>query len=128
MVALDDVARHDEVVDFLARHSPSADTAPGQGERWFAIETGDGHLVAVTAYGQSAAGAPHLSSVAVDEAMRGRGLGRRIVSTVTRLAVNEHEVCTLGMYSHNAVARALYLSLGYDNPYRWASRSAVLRG
>jgi GNAT superfamily N-acetyltransferase len=127
VVPLDDVGRGEEVAAFLARHSPTADTPPGGGERWFAIETGAGRLAAVAAHGHTAAGAPHLSSVAVDEALRGRGLGRRIVSVVTRLAVAEHGVCTLGMYSHNTVARGLYLSLGYVNPCRWASRSAVLR-
>lgn len=127
VVPLDDVSRRDEVTAFLARHSPTADTPPAGGERWFAIEARPGRLAAVTAYGHTAAGAPHLSSVAVDETWRGRGLGRRIVSVVTRLAVAEHGVCTLGMYSDNTVARELYLSLGYANPCRWASRSAVLR-
>lgn len=126
VVPLDDIARHDEVVEFLARHSPTADTLPGRGERWFAIEREPGRLAAVTAYGHTATGAPHLSSVAVDETLRGRGLGRHIVSVVTRLAVSEHGVCTLGMYSDNAVARALYLSLGYDNSFRWASRAVVI--
>jgi GNAT superfamily N-acetyltransferase len=126
VVSLDDVARHDEVVEFLARHSPTADTPPGRGERWFAIESAPGRLAAVTAYGRTATGAPHLSSVAVDERLRGHGLGRRIVSVVTRRAVTECGVCTLGMYSDNAVGRALYLSLGYDNPYQWASRAVVI--
>jgi GNAT superfamily N-acetyltransferase len=126
VVPLDDVSRHDEIAAFLAHHSPTADTPPGGGERWFGIETGEGLLAAVTAYGRTATGAPHLSSVAVDQTLRGRGLGRRIVSVVTRLAVTEHGVCTLGMYSDNTIARPLYLSLGYANPYRWASRSAVL--
>lgn len=122
---LDDVARHDEVTAFLARHSPTADTAPGGGERWFAIEDG-GRLVAVAAYGHTLVGAPSLSSVAVDDSLRGQGLGRLIVGAVTRLAVAEQGVCTLGMYSHNDAARALYRSLGYDNPCRWASRAVIL--
>jgi ribosomal protein S18 acetylase RimI-like enzyme len=122
VVPLDDVARREEVATFLERHSPTADTAPAGGERWFAVETSDGRLAAVTAYGRTAKGVPHLSSVAVDDALRGQGLGRRIVAAVTRLAVLEHGVCTLGMYSHNTVARGLYRSLGYDNPNAWASR------
>ncbi len=122
VVPLDDVARREEVAAFLDRHSPTADTAPAGGERWYAIEREDGRLAAVTAYGSTAKGVPHLSSVAVDEALRGQGLGRRIVAAVTRIAVLERGVCTLGMYSHNAIARALYWSLGYDNPNAWASR------
>lgn len=127
VVPLDDVARRDEVATFLERHSPTADTAPAGGERWFAIEGSDGRLAAVTAYGATAKGIPHLSSVAVDDALRGQGLGRRIVAAVTRLALLEHGVCTLGMYSHNSVARGLYLSLGYDNPNAWASRTLAPR-
>jgi GNAT superfamily N-acetyltransferase len=123
---VDDEVREEEVAAFLARHSPTADTAPGRGERWFAIESASGRLAAVTAYGTTATSAPHLSSVTVDTTLRGRGLGRRIVSVVTRVAVTERGVCTLGMYSDNTVARALYLALGYDNPNAWASRAVTL--
>ncbi|NUO34833.1 MAG: hypothetical protein HOQ27_07170 [Dermatophilaceae bacterium] len=37
---IDDVAkaRSDEVRAFLEAHSPTADTEPGGGERWFAVE------------------------------------------------------------------------------------------
>lgn len=126
VVALDDVARADEVVAFLAAHSPTADTEPGRGERWFAVEQPDGALAAVAAWGTTRAGAPHLSSVAVDTRLRGQGLGRTIVGAVTRRAVQEAGVCTLGMYSHNTVARALYLSLGYDRTCAWASRPVLV--
>lgn len=126
VVPLDDEVRAEEVAAFLARHSPTADTAPGRGERWFAIESAPGRLAAVTAYGTTATGAPHLSSVTVDTTLRGRGLGRRLVSVVTRVAVTERGVCTLGMYSDNTVARALYLALGYDSPNAWASRAVTL--
>lgn len=123
---LDDTARSAEITVFLESHSPTADTLPGRGERWFAIEAPDGALAAVAAWGRSRAGAPHLSSVAVDTRLRGGGLGRTIVGALTRWAVAESGVCTLGMYSHNAVARELYLSLGYDRLCAWSSRPVVL--
>ncbi len=123
---LDDSVRAAEIRAFLEAHSPTADTTPGHGERWFAIEEPDGTLAAVAAWGRSRAGAPHLSSVAVDTRLRGRGLGRTIVGALTRWAVAEAGVCTLGMYSHNAVARELYLSLGYDRLCAWSSRPVVL--
>jgi ribosomal protein S18 acetylase RimI-like enzyme len=126
VVPLDDVARRDEVTAFLAAHSPTADTAPGGGERWFAVLSGAGSLEAVAALGRTSAGAPHVSSVAVDGALRGRGLGRAVVAAVTRVAVEESGVCTLGMYSHNVVARGLYRSLGYHDACAWAGRSVVL--
>lgn len=123
---LDDVARTDEVAAFLERHSPTADTPPAQGECWVAIDNDDGTLAAVTAIGRTPVGAPHLSSVAVDTSRRGRGLGRTIVAAATRLAVLEAGVCTLGMYSHNDVARSLYLSLGYERDCAWASRAVAV--
>lgn len=126
VVVLDDTARADEVRAFLAAHSPTADTEPGLGERWFAVEDDDGSLLAVTAWGTTRAGAPHLSSVAVDTRRRGLGLGRTIVGAVTRRAVAEAGVCTLGMYSDNDVARGLYLSLGYDRLCAWSSRPVVI--
>ncbi len=126
VVVIDDVARADEVRAFLEAHSPTADTEPGRGERWFGVEDGHGSLCAVAAWGTTRAGAPHLSSVAVDTRLRGRGLGRTVVGAVTRRAVAETGVCTLGMYSHNAVARELYLSLGYDRLCAWSSRPVVI--
>jgi len=123
---IDDVARTDELTAFLASHSPTADTEPGRGERWFAVEEPDGALVAVAAWGTTRAGAPHLSSVAVDTRHRGRGLGRTVVAALTRWAVEEHGVCTLSMYSHNDVARRLYLSLGYEPVCAWSSRPVVI--
>lgn len=128
VVPIDDVGRREEIAAFLAQHSPTADIAPAGGERWFAIEREDGRLAAVTAYGATAKGVPHLSSVAVDESLRGRGLGRRITAAVTRIALREKGVCTLGIYSHNTVARTLYRSLGYANPNAWASRTVVPLG
>jgi ribosomal protein S18 acetylase RimI-like enzyme len=126
VVPLDDVARAAEVRSFLEAHSPTADTEPGQGERWFAVEEPDGSLAAVAAWGTTRAGAPHLSSVAVDTRLRGRGLGRTIVGAVTRQAVDEAGVCTLGMYSHNDIGRSLYRSLGYEALCAWSSRPVVI--
>jgi ribosomal protein S18 acetylase RimI-like enzyme len=123
---LDDRARAVEVSAFLERHSPTADTPPAQGERWLAIENEDGSLAAVTAVGRTPVGAPHLSSVAVDSSVRGRGLGRTIVAAATRQAVLESGVCTLGMYSHNDVARGLYLSMGYELDCAWSSRAVMV--
>ncbi len=122
---LDDAARRGEVTAFLAEHSPTADTAPGEGESWWGVDL-DGRLVATAAVGLLPTGAPSVSSVAVDGSVRGRGLGRAIVGAVTRRAVGDHGVCTLGMYAHNTVARSLYHSLGYTSEVSWASRSVRL--
>lgn len=123
---LDDTGRRAEVADFLAAHSPTADAVPGGGDQWFAIETDQGALAAVAAIASTSAGAPHLASVAVDESRRGQGLGRAIVGDLTRRGVEQHGVCTISLYSSNAVARGLYLTLGYDGVCTWASRAVVL--
>lgn len=57
-----------------------------------------------------------------DVALRGRGLGRAVTAGLTRWAIARHGVCTLGMYSDNPPARALYLGLGYRTAYAWHSR------
>lgn len=126
VVPLDDTGRRAEVVAFLAEHSPTADAVPGGGDSWVAIETEQGALAAVAAATRTAAGAPHLASVAVNGTRRGRGLGRAIVGALTRQAVRQHGVCTISLYSSNAVARRLYLSLGYDDVCSWSSRAVLL--
>ena len=58
------------------------------------------------------------------------GLGKMGLNMALRLhrgghevvAVREGGVCTLGMYSHNDVARRLYLGLGYGDVHEWSSR------
>ena len=57
---------------------------------------------------------PDLTGITVLARLRGPGLGLAVTAYLTRQAVAEAGVCTLGMYSHNAVARGLYLALGYD--------------
>lgn len=126
VVLLDDTGRRAEVTAFLAEHSPTADAVPGGGDQWFAIETEQGALAAVAATTRTSGGAPHLASVAVDGARRGQGLGRAIVGDATRRAVEQQGVCTISLYSANAVARGLYVSLGYDNVCAWSSRAVLL--
>lgn len=59
---------------------------------------------------------PHADvfDVAVDEAHRGRGLGRELMLAAHR-SLAEQGVCTVGLnvFAHNVVARRLYDSLGY---------------
>ena len=57
---------------------------------------------------------------------RGRGLGLAVTAYLTRRAVEDDGVCTLGMYSHNAVARRVYLGLGYGDVHEWSSRRFAL--
>jgi ribosomal protein S18 acetylase RimI-like enzyme len=63
-----------------------------------------------------------LSGIAVEPALRGRGLGRAVTAELTRRAVARHGLCTLGMFSSNTVARRLYRRLGYRTGQAWATR------
>ena len=68
------------------------------------------------------AGHPVLSGITVRDSHRGRGLGVAVTAHLTRAAVHESGVCTLGMYSDNDVARRIYHGLGYRGDHLWSSR------
>ena len=60
------------------------------------------------------AGASYLSSIGTDPAFRGRGLGRLVTSLIVADAVADESRWTyLGVFEENAVARAMYGSLGF---------------
>jgi predicted GNAT family acetyltransferase len=63
-----------------------------------------------------------LAGITVHERARGTGLGLAVTARLTREAVAEAGVCTLGMYSRNDVARRLYTGLGYGDTHAWSSR------
>lgn len=53
--------------------------------------------------------------IEIDEPFRGRGLGRELMKLVERLALEkEARAIELYVFGHNARARALYESLGYQ--------------
>jgi predicted GNAT family acetyltransferase len=86
------------------------------------VRDDSGRLVACGVRERSLAGHPILSGITVDPTQRGLGLGLAVTAHLTRRAVEEAGVCTLGMYSHNAVARRVYLGLGYGDVHEWSSR------
>ena len=49
-------------------------------------------------------------------------LGLAVSAHLTREAIADEGVCTLGMYSDNAVARRVYHGLGYTGDHLWSSR------
>ena len=80
------------------------------------------HAVVVWVDGQPAAvarrttfaGSTYLSSIGTDPQFRGTGLGRRVTAAVVGDALAEQSRWTyLGVFEENAVARALYDSLGF---------------
>jgi GNAT superfamily N-acetyltransferase len=113
-----------EIAALLAAGNPGTDARPFElpGQHWVGVRGDRGELVACGVRERSLAGYPILSGITVDPSQRGLGLGLAVTAHLTRRAVEEAGVCTLGMYSHNAVARRLYLGLGYGDVHEWSSR------
>ena len=118
---------HDDlpaIEHLLAADNPGTDARPFAfpGQDWVGLRAEDGGLVACGVREPNLAGAPILAGITVARSHRGRGLGLAVTACLTRASVHEHGVCTLGMYSHNDVARRTYTGLGYGHVHAWSSR------
>lgn len=132
LLVLDDAADAAEIAALSAAHSPTAEGNPGTGSTvlWLGLRSSvsgeelgpTGELVAVGGMQTLESGAPHLAGIVTHSEHRGHGLGRAVTAGLTRHAVREHGVCTLGMYSANPPARALYYGLGFQTAHAWHSR------
>jgi GNAT superfamily N-acetyltransferase len=118
------------VKTLLAEVSPGASATPGDpGVRaWWGVGQRDGRLLACAADTSAATGVGHLSSIAVDAAARGRGLGKAVTAALTRALFDEgRDIVTLGLYSDNTAGRALYDALGFRDEHRFTSGRLVQR-
>jgi len=118
---------HDDeapIRELFAVANPGTDARPFEhpAQHWVGVRDGEGALVACGVREPNLAGNPLLSGITVHPAARGTGLGLAVTAGLTRAAVAEAGVCTLGMYSHNDVARRLYTGLGYGHTHAWSSR------
>jgi GNAT superfamily N-acetyltransferase len=95
------------------------------GQVWVGARDEAGRLVACGVREPNLAGVPVLSGITVDESARGTGLGLAVTAHLTRAAVRDSGVCTLGLYSDNDVARRLYRGLGYGHGHAFRSRPLV---
>lgn len=137
LVVLDDTDDAEEIASLSSAHSPNGEGDPGTGRThlWLGLRssgTGSqlrlgarGELVAVGAMQRLESGVPHLAGIVTHLGHRGQGLGRAVTAGLTRAGLAEDGVCTLGMYSDNPPARAVYLSLGYRTAYAWHSRRLI---
>lgn len=123
-VDLDDTADADEIAAFAAQENPRFEGQPGTGKayRWLGVRDEKGALIGCGSLARTSAGAPHLAGIVTAAARRGQGIGRALSARLTREAIAQYGVCTLGMYSDNDTARRLYVALGYHIDKRWASR------
>nr|WP_281497537.1 GNAT family N-acetyltransferase [Ornithinimicrobium sp. F0845] len=125
LVVLDDSADAAELAALATAHSPTGEGDPGTGRTrlWLGIRSAGGELLAAGAMQSLENGVPHLAGIVTHTDHRGLGLGRAVTAGLTRAALAEHGVCTLGMYSANPSARAIYTALGYRTAYAWHSRT-----
>lgn len=113
----------------LGAASPTASALPGdpQVRRWVGVVE-DGRLLACAADTSAVDGVGHLSSIAVDPTLRGRGLGRAVTASLARTMFEEGcDLVTLGMYADNEAGRALYDSLGFRDEHRFTSGPLQVR-
>ncbi len=113
-------ALHD--LAFPGTHTPPAMLVASEHPRQ--VIEDDGCVVGYVAYEMQPDGSGYIDYLAVDERLRGRGLGRALVSTATAdLVTSGVDHVHLTVREANGAARALYASLGFEEeriavPYR----------
>jgi RimJ/RimL family protein N-acetyltransferase len=124
LVVLDDRTDAAELREFAHAHNPRVWTRIGEGvvTRWVGARDARGALLAVGGAEREDSGVPHLAGIVTATHVRGQGWGGVVSAALTRWAVADHGVCTLGMFSDNGPARRLYRRLGYRTARRWCSR------
>lgn len=127
LVELSDSEDAAEMARMIAVHNPRAWAEPGSGrtELWLGLRDERGELIAIGGMERLDTGVAHLGGILTATHVRGRGLGRLVSAALTRRAVAEEGVCTLGMFSDNDPARAVYRRLGYRTARAWSSRRLV---
>jgi GNAT superfamily N-acetyltransferase len=125
LVELNDTDDAPTIEEFGRRHNPTFEGYPGRGfaTLWLGARGDDGRLLGVGAVHELASGMPHLAGIVVDVERRGRGVGRLLTAALTRAAIEEAGVSTLGVYTDNAPATRLYTELGYRTAHRFHTRS-----
>lgn len=113
---------------FLAQHNPRTHGAPyaRPGQVWIGLRDSqvsehDG-IVACGSVEPGGGGRPHLAGITVAPAVRGQGLGAAVSAALTRRAIAEQGISTLGLYAVNDTARRLYSRLGYRCDHRLSTR------
>jgi ribosomal protein S18 acetylase RimI-like enzyme len=124
--AVADVEEIDAVLDAANADSFARPGAPGI-ELWAGVRDA-GRLVGVGALMRLPDGTGHLRGVGVLPSARGRGIGTAISAALTlRGFANGSDLCTLGVYTDNAAAIAMYERLGYSTVHTFTSGVVAAR-
>lgn len=119
---------------FLREHNPRTYGAPfarphqtwvGRRDPRVAAHSG---VVACGSVEPGDGGRPFLAGITVAPAARGHGLGAAVSAALTRVALAQHDVSTLGLYADNDIARRLYTRLGYRCDHRLSTRLLEVSG
>lgn len=119
IVPVPDAEEVNDLIDVVAPDSHARPGTPGI-ETWLGIRD-EARLVAVGAVLRQPDGTGHVRGVAVAESHRGRGLGRELSRALTRAAMTDSGVCSLGVYVDNEPALRTYRSLGYEVVHTFTS-------
>jgi GNAT superfamily N-acetyltransferase len=117
-----------ELKGFLKLYNPTSTVAPGDSRCrvWAGVrDTSSGDLLACGTYAgyYNVPVTPYLASIATATAARGQGLGAAVTAFLTRRALADTGVCTLGVGAGNTVAQRVYTRLGYrDDSHRVNAR------
>ncbi|WP_168581214.1 GNAT family N-acetyltransferase [Gephyromycinifex aptenodytis] len=122
LIALDDEHDAAEIAAFGLGENPLFEGFAGTGysQEWVGLRSA-GRLIACGAVQRLPSGVAHLGGIVVAHDARRQGLGRAISTALTRKVLTREQVCTLGMYSKNDIARRLYRDLSYTSDKTWAS-------
>ncbi len=107
------------LLDVVAPDSHARPGTPGM-EAWLGIRDA-GELVAVGGVLRQPDGTGHVRAVAVSPRHRGRGLGRELSRALTRAAMADSGVASLGVYVDNEPALRTYRGLGYEVVHTFTS-------
>jgi ribosomal protein S18 acetylase RimI-like enzyme len=110
------------LADLQRRALPNTYTSLDRpGVRWFGWYDDDGVIRSMAGAGDWVHEV-HLGSVATEEGWRGRGVGAALTAAVTRMGLAATGQVSLGVYTANTRAIALYERLGFTLAYAADSR------
>jgi len=111
------------LLDVVAPDSHARPGTPGM-EAWLGVRDAE-VLVAVGGVLRQPDGTGHVRAVAVAPDHRGRGLGRELSRALTRAAMADTGVASLGVYVDNEAAVRTYRGLGYDVVHTFTSGPVI---